>query len=544
MRNHPFATIVAAAATVCGAAESIGRADEFFWASPASGVLISGSNWIGGSPPSASDIAVFDVAGAYTVDIPVGAQLGAIRVDGAETTFDLNAFPFTLTFLGAPPAALLVGASAGASEAIITSGTMGADAVVLADDPGATATLRLDASDATLSTGFLSRIGASGIGTLLISGGAEVDGGGFFVGAASGAEGAISVSGSGSRFGASFVRVGRTGEGSLTASDGAVVEMSALTVGSSSGVGTAAFSSGASLSVSDDVVIGNGASGLLTFGGATFTARDVIVGDNAGEGEILMSGGSALLSRDLIVGRSAMGSASLTGGAIACNEIRVGSGTAGVGALSISTNVFSSASVTVGAGLFSLGSLTLESPGQLTSPLVTLASSGSLRGEGTVIGTLRNGGFVAPDGVLTVDGDYEQSADLSNGVLEIRLASEMRRLQVAGDASLAGTLRVILESGFSPAAGETFSLLSAHGIDGSFGQIVTPSEDWMVEIIAGEVIATFTGGAPADLNGDGVVDAADLASLLAQWGSSGSADLNGDGVVGAEDLASLIAAWG
>jgi len=49
---------------------------------------------------------------------------------------------------------------------------------------------------------------------------------------------------------------------------------------------------------------------------------------------------------------------------------------------------------------------------------------------------------------------------------------------------------------------------------------------------------------PADLDGDGVVDASDLAALIAQWGSSGSADLTGDGLVDASDLATLIAAWG
>ncbi len=48
---------------------------------------------------------------------------------------------------------------------------------------------------------------------------------------------------------------------------------------------------------------------------------------------------------------------------------------------------------------------------------------------------------------------------------------------------------------------------------------------------------------PADLNGDGSVNAADLAVLLGAWGSSGPGDLNGDGVVNAADLASLLGAW-
>jgi len=53
----------------------------------------------------------------------------------------------------------------------------------------------------------------------------------------------------------------------------------------------------------------------------------------------------------------------------------------------------------------------------------------------------------------------------------------------------------------------------------------------------------------ADLNGDGVVDAADLGALLSQWGScrGGSencpADLNGDGVVDGADLGLLLENW-
>lgn len=56
---------------------------------------------------------------------------------------------------------------------------------------------------------------------------------------------------------------------------------------------------------------------------------------------------------------------------------------------------------------------------------------------------------------------------------------------------------------------------------------------------------TITGSSnPADLDGNGSVDAADLATLLAQWGIDGSADLNGDNVVGAEDLAIMLSLWG
>jgi len=53
-------------------------------------------------------------------------------------------------------------------------------------------------------------------------------------------------------------------------------------------------------------------------------------------------------------------------------------------------------------------------------------------------------------------------------------------------------------------------------------------------------IGTFAG----DLNGDGAINGADLATLLSQWGLNGSADLNGDGIVNGADLATLLANWG
>jgi len=46
-----------------------------------------------------------------------------------------------------------------------------------------------------------------------------------------------------------------------------------------------------------------------------------------------------------------------------------------------------------------------------------------------------------------------------------------------------------------------------------------------------------------DFNGDGVVNAVDLATLLGFWGSRTSGDLNGDGIADAADLAMLLGAW-
>ena len=48
---------------------------------------------------------------------------------------------------------------------------------------------------------------------------------------------------------------------------------------------------------------------------------------------------------------------------------------------------------------------------------------------------------------------------------------------------------------------------------------------------------------PADLNGDGAVNAADLSILLSAWGSAGPGDVNGDGTVNAADLSILLSSW-
>jgi hypothetical protein len=49
---------------------------------------------------------------------------------------------------------------------------------------------------------------------------------------------------------------------------------------------------------------------------------------------------------------------------------------------------------------------------------------------------------------------------------------------------------------------------------------------------------------PSDLNGDGIVNGADLAMLLAAWMVNSSGDLNGDNQTDASDLAILLASWG
>lgn len=61
-----------------------------------------------------------------------------------------------------------------------------------------------------------------------------------------------------------------------------------------------------------------------------------------------------------------------------------------------------------------------------------------------------------------------------------------------------------------------------------------------IGLVGPESVAVF-----GDLDGNGIVDGADLAILLSAWGDAGGpADLDGDGVVGGSDLGLLLGAWG
>jgi hypothetical protein len=87
---------------------------------------------------------------------------------------------------------------------------------------------------------------------------------------------------------------------------------------------------------------------------------------------------------------------------------------------------------------------------------------------------------------------------------------------------------------FTPVCGNTYYIaVGAYGAAGSGSGQITLTQD-------GKCSGS---NCPADLNGDGLVNAADLTTLLASWGGTGG-DINGDGTTNAADITSLLAAWG
>ncbi len=90
------------------------------------------------------------------------------------------------------------------------------------------------------------------------------------------------------------------------------------------------------------------------------------------------------------------------------------------------------------------------------------------------------------------------------------------------------------------------ALLEATLADGSpfdlvLNDVAKPGQDY----VAALATLTATRVAPTgDLNGDGIVDGADLGILLNNWGGDGPGDLNGDGIVDGADLGILLNNWG
>lgn len=110
------------------------------------------------------------------------------------------------------------------------------------------------------------------------------------------------------------------------------------------------------------------------------------------------------------------------------------------------------------------------------------------------------------------------------------------------------------DTGFTGTPVTALTLIGSTGINGNGGFTGLSSNGWLVlratdstnsiDTIARIKLGEQASSCPADLNGDDEVSGTDLATLLAQWGTSGSADINGDGTVSATDLSAVLAAWG
>jgi hypothetical protein len=100
--------------------------------------------------------------------------------------------------------------------------------------------------------------------------------------------------------------------------------------------------------------------------------------------------------------------------------------------------------------------------GTLSATSVIVEARSTLRGSGTVASTVTNNGSVAPQGSLTVTGNYSQGA---GGALNEQFGST---LNVHGNAALSGALNVTVNPKRPPASGAKYTALTFGSLTGSF----------------------------------------------------------------------------
>ena len=174
----------------------------------------------------------------------------------------------------------------------------------------------------------------------------------------------------------------------------------------------------------------------------------------------------------------------------------------------------------------------------------------------TGISIFGDGAFPTPGAVL-VNQD-NSPAVITAPTLSDSLLNEFRHLDAAQTIPLgvpvtSGETFVVSLEVFNQSSGNIFAPTFVYDLDGcqggKNGVFVIPG-GWLNSCLLGVtgdwMIRAVLECCPADFNGDGLVNAADLADLLADWGPCPgcAADFNGDGQVNAADLADLLATWG
>ncbi len=229
-------------------------------------------------------------------------------------------------------------------------------------------------------------------------------------------------------------------------------------------------------------------SGVAVASGALFdvsTAGAQTVGTLGGSGSVLL--GATTLTSDSALDSVFSGTLSGSGGLTK----------SGTGMLILN-------GINTYTGLTSVNGGTLE-VGDLNTPTARLAgdvqvnAAGTLRGHGTVAGSVRNDGTVRPGGsigTLTINGNYTQSPSATL-MFDISPTSASQ-LIVNGTATLAGTIQVLFGPGTYSAA--TYRLIAANSVAGTFSNVVSNAPSGIALDIS-----TLTDGVVASLTGNGTV---------------------------------------
>ncbi len=285
--------------------------------------------------------------------------------------------------------------------------------------------------------------------------------------------------------------VGRGGSGTLRVTQPFTVLVlgpGATTLADSAGgVGTVVVDSAGSIASAGPVNVGVRGRGTLRLrGGAAASFTSGAVGLAAGgDGRIDVADDNSLLTLvdHLYVGGGIGGAGGVGTVAVDSNGVVAVTTSGGVNPPLVQVfgggvvDLLGGGALTTPGGVTSDGIVLLDD-GRVAAQHTALTSGGLLIGRGSLATWLQNGGVVSPGlaesaiGTFAVEGDFVQYAggaydvDLSH---PDSLASDA--LDVAGTATLAGTLALTPDPVHPPQAGDLFLVLSAGSVDGTFDAV-------------------------------------------------------------------------
>ena len=152
------------------------------------------------------------------------------------------------------------------------------------------------------------------------------------------------------------------------------------------------------------------------------------------------------------------------------------------GGLGAASFVLSGGAVTVADGgslstgdgnyLQSKGNTTVADGGFLNAADFLL-NGGALKGGGTVQAVLTNASSIVPQGTLTLQGKYTQTAA---GLVDIAIGGSSQgqydQLAISGTATLNGKLKVALAGGYTPPAAAAFPVMTYKTLSGTFSALI------------------------------------------------------------------------
>jgi hypothetical protein len=238
-----------------------------------------------------------------------------------------------------------------------------------------------------------------------------------------------------------------TGSGSLELNDGAVWNNNSGGLFNAQNNATISASSGTGSFVNAGTFRKSSSTGTTSFGAAvTFTSSGTV---DVQSGTLNLLAGTSSGSMSLSTGTTLDFSGGFT--------------------LTSSSSVTGTGSIVFSGGTTYIG-------GSMTASSVTVSSGATISGSATIAAAVTNSGTIhigGPEaaGTLAITGNFTQT---SSGVLNMEIGgltagTQYDRLSITGTAALGGTLNVTLISGFTPASGNAFQLITYTARSGTFG---------------------------------------------------------------------------